>query len=36
MLIAGPTERVLGLHQFKKSVEGECSQNEEEGDEHRI
>ena len=28
MLIASPTERVLGLHQFKKSVEGECSQNE--------
>ena len=35
MLIAGPAERVLGLHQFKKSVEGECSQNEEEGDKHR-
>ena len=35
MLIASPAERELGLHQFKKAVEGECSQNEEQGDEHR-
>ena len=35
MLITSPAERVLGLHQFKEAVEGECSQNEEEGDKHR-
>ena len=35
MLITSPAERVLGLHQFKKSVEGECSQNKEMGDKHR-
>ncbi|MBR6829322.1 MAG: hypothetical protein IKM83_01750 [Paludibacteraceae bacterium] len=35
MLIASPGEREFGLHQFKKSVEGECSQNEEKGDKHR-
>lgn len=32
MLIASPVDRVLGLHQFEKTVEGESSQNEEEGD----
>ena len=35
LLVACPAERELGLHQFKKAVEGECSQNEEQGDKHR-
>ena len=35
VLIASPGEREFGLHQFEKSVEGECSQNEEQGDKHR-
>lgn len=35
MLIASPGEREFGLHQFEKAVEGECSQNEEQGDKHR-
>lgn len=35
MLIAGPRERVFRLHQFNKSVEGDRSQNEEQGDKHR-
>ena len=35
MLITGPAKRIAGLHQLKKSVEGERAQNEEEGDKHR-
>ena len=35
MLIASPAEGEFGLHQFEKTIEGEGSQNEKEGDKHR-
>ena len=35
MLITGPREGVFLTGEIKKNVEGDCSQNEEEGDKHR-